>query len=87
MVKVSAEVVQDAISKNGRLIGVSWKTDDELINKILSTPRVWRNTFGVTVTNGQIRKHFKREVISSVNSANDKLKEEGLTGKKMVFEI
>lgn len=87
MVKVSGEVVQDAQSKNGRLIGIRWITDNAIINTLLKNPRIFRKTFPLNVTNSFIENEFRNTVTVEVNSAKSKLDEEGLSGKKIEFDV
>ena len=87
MVKVSAEIVQDAISKNGRLVAISWKTDDDIVNKLLVTPRIFRKTFPININDNAILAHFKNDIKTAVKSVKKQLKEEGLGGKKLEFEV
>ena len=87
MVKVSAEIVQDAVSKDGRLIAISWKTNDDIINKLLATPRIFRKTFPLNINNNGILGQFKTDIKTAVKSAKEQLKEEGLSGKKLEFDV
>ena len=87
MVKVSSKIIQDAISKGGRVIAITVNTDNEFINQLLSTPFTFRRTFPANITANAIIQVFKSEMISTINSLKQRIKDETLQGKSLEFDV
>jgi len=87
MVKVTAKVIQDARSRQGRLLTVRVITDDEEINKLISSPYIFRRTYPQNSTARSIRDDVKLEITSIVLNAQSKIKDEGLMNKEFEFEV
>jgi len=87
MVKVKAEVIKDAISKSGRVIGIRVSTDHELINQLLESPFTFNRTFPINMSAQAIIQIFKSDMSSTINSLKQRIKNETLQGKKLEFDV
>ena len=87
VVRVKATVTGDKISKNGRSITVRVETDDEDVNSILKSPFELTKTFPINIVMSKIRQVLKSEISSMINSVKQRVKDEGLTGKELVFNV
>ena len=86
-VKIKAEVIKDAISKGGRVIGIRVSTDDEFINQLLEAPFTFNKTFPINISAQAIIQVFKSEMSSTINSLKQRIKDETLQGKKLEFDV
>jgi len=87
VVRVFAEVTKDAISVSGRVIAVTVNTNDEFINKLLPTPYIFNKTFPLGTSTNTIKKEFKSDISSTINSIKQRITDESLEGRKLEFNV
>jgi len=87
MVKINAEIIKDAVSKKGRVIGIRVTTNDELINQLLEAPFIFNKTFPINISAQAIVQVFKSDMSSTINSLKQRIKNETLQGKKLEFDV
>jgi len=87
VITVKLQIIGDAISKAGRVITARVTTNNESVNNILGTPFNFKMTFPVNTELKKIRQVLKSQISSTVNSANRKVIDEGLIGKKLEFNV
>jgi len=87
MIEITAEVLLDARSKLGRVLEIRITTNDEFVNNTLPTPFILRKTFVKGTTQKAIRQNLKSEIEGIVISVKNKIKDEGLVGRKLVFTV
>ena len=87
MVKVTAKVIQDARSRQGRLISIQVITDNEEINKLISSPYIFRRTYPQNSTARAVKQDVELEITSIVLSAQSKIKDEVLMNRKFEFDV
>jgi len=87
MVKVKGKVIQDARSRQGRLITIQITTDDEEINKLIHSPYIFRKTYPQNTTGRSVKDDVKLEVTSLILNAKSKIKDDALVDREFDFKV
>ena len=87
MVNVTAKVIQDARSRQGRLITIQIITDDKEINKLINSPYIFRKTYPQNSTSKDVKQDVELEVTSLVLGAKSKITDETLMNREFKFEV
>ena len=77
--KVKIRVVKDSISKNGRMVTLSVTTNNQDVNNTLGSPFEFTKTYPLNIKLGKLKQALRAEISSTVNSAKQRIEDEGLT--------
>lgn len=83
--KVTAKLLKDAISRDGRVIKMRIDTDNKEINALIDAPFEFQKTYPINIKLGDLKQQLKSDISGTINSLKQRLDDESLTD--LEFEV
>ncbi len=86
MTKILSDLKSDVINKKGRRVAIKWTTDNDIVNGLLKTPRIYQQQFELNTTIDMIIAIFKDEAVPLVQNAEKEINK-SMTGQTFEVEV
>jgi len=91
MTEVTIKVLAELINRSGRQLTVGFVTDDDRMNRVLNAskkqPYTITKTFALSTNKGQMKKEFLKDIQSTINGAQNAIKDNSMVGTTLTVTI